>query len=110
MMATTKSDNFWAGAAVGAYPRWVHIDSGNIGRTIITPRSNNRLVLCNATINTSGSSGITTLTDSLRGIIANLKSGVAEKDYHYQLPLTWNAKLYVDNSSASDLTIVFINY
>src|SRR5258708_15351031 len=109
-MANVKSGNFWEGAAVGAYTRWVHIDAGNTGRTTITPRKNNRVVLCNVVINTSGASGTIVLTDSKTGVIASLKASVQEKDYHYQLPLAPGANLFIDNASASDITVMFINY
>lgn len=109
-MANVKSENFWAGAGVGAYTRWIHIDTSMVGRVTITPRNNEKIVLCNVVVNTSGSSGTTVLTDQKVGIIANLKASVQEKDYHYQLPLAYNSKLLIDNNSASDLTIMFINY
>ncbi len=109
-MANVKSENFWAGATAGAYTRWVHIDAGSTGRTTITPRAGDRVVLCNVVVNTSGASGATVLSGSINGTIANLKASVQEKDYHYQLPLLVNEKLRIDNASASDLTVMFINY
>lgn len=109
-MATTKSENFWASASVGATTRWIHIDAGNTGRIKIAPRAGNRIVLCNVVVNTSGASGTTILSDSKNGVIASLKASVQEKDYHYQLPVSWNSSLYIDNTSGSDLTIMFINY
>lgn len=101
-----KSDNFWAAAAVGGVTQWVHVDVGATGRTTITAVPGKPLVLCNIVINTSGASGVTTVTDSGRGVIAQLKASVAEKDYHYQIPLVGN--LVIDNNSASDMTVAFV--
>lgn len=105
-----KSDNYWAAAEIGANNQWIHIDSGNTGRTTITPAnvSNGNikpLILQSVTVNNSGSSGTTTVSDSARGVIAALKTSIQEKDYHYSLPL--RGSLVIDNASASDLTIVY---
>jgi hypothetical protein len=109
-MGNVKSENFWGGAEVGAYTRWIHIDTGQSGRTTIFPRTGETIILCNVVVNTSGSSGTTIFRDSKTGVIANLKSSIQEKDYHYQLPLKQGANLMIDNNSASDLTVMFINY
>ena len=109
-----KSENFWAAAAVGAPNQWIHIDAGTTGRitivqtnlaSTVTTNAVKPIILQGVTINSSGSSGSFTVTDSGRGIIANLKSSVAEKDYHYNVPLRGNLLL---DTNGSDVTISYI--
>jgi hypothetical protein len=106
-----KSENFWAAAGAGAVNQWLHIDAGFTGRVTLVPAqaSTNAIkpiILQNVVVNTSGASGVTTVSDSARGTIATLKASVNEKDYHYNIPL--RGSLVVDNTSASDLTVVYI--
>jgi hypothetical protein len=116
----TKSNNYWTGAAVGGNVQWIHIDAGNTGRTTIVPANVNGtstpgnstsgaikpLILQTITINNTSSGSGCTFTDSLRGIIANMKAAISEKDYHYYLPL--RGSLLIDNPGAADLTITYV--
>lgn len=104
----TKSDNFWSAAAAGGVTQWVHIDSGNTGRTTIkqSTKSNSGLILCNIVVNTTGSTSNTVITDSKRGVVANIKASVTEKDYHYNIPI--QGDLWIDNPGGQDLTVIYI--
>ena len=110
-----KSENFWAAAAVGAPNQWVHIDAGNTGITTIVPAQQTLsstvgaikpIILQSVTVNTTGSSTPTTISDSARGVIAVQKAAIQEKDYHYNIPLRGN--LVINNGGGSDLTIAYL--
>lgn len=109
-----KSDNFWGAAAVGATNQWVHLDAGFTGRLTISPAivatstsgAIKPIILQSVTVNSSGASGTTVVTDSARGIALQLKVSVAEKDYHYNIP--FRGSLVIDNNSGSDLTVAYI--
>lgn len=101
-----KSENFWAAAAVGAPNQWIHIDSGNTGRTTIVPVPGKPIILQSVTVNSTSSSSGSSFADSGRGMIAVMKASIQEKDYHYNVPLRGN--LVIDNPGGADMTIAYI--
>lgn len=112
----TKSENFWAAAAVGAPNQWIHIDANATGRLTIVPATVSGttqagaikpIILQSVTINTGVASKTTgvVLTDSARGIAAQL-SGTTEKDFHYNIP--FRGSLVIDNPTGADITIAYI--
>lgn len=106
-----KSTNHWAAVNIGAITQWIHIDSGATGRITIFPVTNasglviKPLVLQYVTINNSGGSGTLVVADSGRGVIAAFKTSVAEKDYHYLIPIIQNITI---DTNGSDVTVSYI--
>lgn len=105
-----KSTNWWAAANNGALAQWLHIDSGATGRITIVPATvagaiTKPLILQYVTINNSGGSGTLVVADSGRGVIAAFKTSVAEKDYHYLIPVL--ANLTID-TNGSDVTVSYL--
>lgn len=106
-----KSTNFWSALNNGALSEWIHIDSGATGRITIYPITSTTtglvsrpILLQYVTINNSGGSGTLVVGDSGVGVIAAFKTSVAEKDYHYLIPVRNNLTI---DTNGSDLTVSY---
>ena len=106
-----KSTNWWSAINNGGYTQWVHIDSGATGRVTIFPITSSStglvikpILLQTVTINNSGGSGSIVLADSAVGNLAVFKTSVAEKDYHYNVPIRGN---FTIDTNGSDMIICY---
>jgi hypothetical protein len=106
-----KSTNWWSAINNGGYTQWIHIDSGATGRVTIYPvlspttgLVSKPILLQTVTINNSGGTGSIVVADSEVSTIADFKTSVTEKDYHYNIPIRGNLTI---DTNGSDMIICY---
>lgn len=110
-MSRVKSTNEVASIQLGLDSQWVHLATSFTGRYTIAPRNSGTIiVLIKVIINKKGSSNPLLLTDSITGVIASLDpTDATAGQYPYNLPITQNGFLYIDNAGGADVTVIYKN-
>ncbi len=109
-MSRVKSTNEYAAFQSGFDNQWLHVGAGATGRTTIVPRANEQVTLSKVIMNTAGSVTPLVLTDSINGMIASIAETSSTTHLPYTLACKPGASLYIDNSGAADITVVFKNH